>query len=195
MISRKITLSVERSADLLCGIFPDQDWLSFLAGNRLGLTEGFPPIPYVDSPSGITYQLRDLEEFATDFGSGERCPEDITSYIDGFASYLSVVVLTPARKHELALLGFSGDFCVEESCDDVFVLAALADLLVGAQKNGMPLAEAKQLAVTLIEEAACEIGMERSLTGTCAAHVQKKRAEANVDQICALLNELEIRLA
>jgi|JI6StandDraft_1071083.scaffolds.fasta_scaffold272484_2 hypothetical protein len=196
MNSRKITLSVERSADLLSGIFPNQDWPSFLAANRLGLTEGFPPIPYDDSSSGIAFQLGDLEEFAIGFGSGERCPEYIASFIEGLMTYLSLVARSPERKHDLAPNGFAGDFCVKESIDGSFwMLAALTDFFVAAQKNGMPLAEAKHAAVILAEEVACEVGMERSLPGTRASHGQSTRTKASVDQIRTLLNELETSFA
>lgn len=109
MTPRNITLSLDRSVGLLEGLFPDEQWASFLSNNRRGLTKEFDPIPFDNASSVITYELRDLEEFAIKF-SPDIDANEIGSHIDGFVTVLAFCAAYTEGEDVLASCGIAGCF-------------------------------------------------------------------------------------
>lgn len=109
MTPRNITLSLDRSVGLLEGLFPDEQWASFLSNNRRGLTKEFDPIPFGNASPAITYELRHLEEFAIKF-SQDIDANEIGSHIDGFVTVLAICAAHTEGEDMLASCGIAGCF-------------------------------------------------------------------------------------
>jgi hypothetical protein len=193
----------DHAVNVLRALYPSQNWTWFLAKNRHGLTDGYPKIPFDLNSEEIVYDVRDIHDFAEQFGNGKYSVEQIRHISDDYfetcnpqspMTELSSILNDDDGEDQLGELGQGGTEALALSAREY---ALLVVALYEIKKQQLSSASALTVLAFSLRAAATDqknIGAHEIEAVANVATEQASCAVDNAQSVIDIVNALERRL-